>query len=209
LASFADGLFLAEGRDLVVVAHSNGSVVAGQALANDGLRADRVVVAGSPGMDVDWSVDLHTDSGAFYALRAPGDFVANDLSGHGTDPSSPMFGGTRLATNGDGFDPVSGHSEYFDPNTQSLKSVVDVINDVVVPGDVQGDSAGDWTRAWVDEVSSVVDVNRLVSGVVADHYDGPGAVVPETIANVYDGVDGMVAHAAGDAVDWVKGLFDS
>jgi hypothetical protein len=167
------GLGLGTQQSLTVVAHSYGSVVTGLALAEDGLKAARVVTAGSPGMTVDGVAGLHLPRGQFYAERAPGDYVANDLTGFGPDPAAPGFGGTRLATNGPGMPGVSGHSSYFTPRSQAIKGIADVITGHVATGDLQpptpGDPAAGLTRDLLDGLNPANALLELTHG-----YDGPG-----------------------------------
>lgn len=138
-----DGLQLEPSQQLTVVAHSYGSVVAGVALADDGLQPARVVVAGSPGMTVDSIDGLHLKPGQFYSEHAPDDYVANNLAGFGTDPASSDFGGTRLATNEQGYPKVSGHSQYFKPMSRALHGLASAVSGHVQPDEVQPPSAAD------------------------------------------------------------------
>lgn len=122
LKSFVDGLLLPEQINTSVVAHSYGSVVAGQAL-KDGLNVDNVAVIGSPGMQVNRLSDFHLEPGTgFFAGRAPGDYVSWSQN-FGTDPSDPRFGATRFETgSGDGGQ-VRFHSNYFGAGSESLRNL--------------------------------------------------------------------------------------
>jgi hypothetical protein len=108
------------------VAHSFGSIVTGAALADCGLHCTDVVVAGSPGMTVDELRQLHLEEHHFFSEQAPGDPVA-ELGIFGTAPTSPTFGGTRLSTNAPNHAVVHAHSEYFEPGSQALENIVDVV----------------------------------------------------------------------------------
>jgi hypothetical protein len=213
LTSFcSDGLQLNHAQSLTVVAHSYGSVVAGVALNADGLRPARVVTAGSPGMTVDDISQLHLKSGQFFAEHAPGDPVANQLGGFGTDPASPLFGGSRLATNAAGMKPVSGHSAYFQPNTQALSGIGDVVSGHVPAADIQHASVADQTGAVVTRVANLPgpllddlarhDHDPLVQAVA--HADNFVAGNLGTAArNTVDAAE----HAAEDTLDTVEGWF--
>jgi pimeloyl-ACP methyl ester carboxylesterase len=125
LAAFVRSLGLDTSVTTTVVAHSYGSLVTGVALRDFGLDVDRVVVLGSPGMDVSRASELHLGATDLYALRAPFDVVS--WSEHfGRDPSDPRFGATRLAT-GTGDHAPSGHSSYFDSGTVSLHNIAAVV----------------------------------------------------------------------------------
>ena len=183
LTSFChDGLQLESGQQLTVVAHSYGSVVTGVALADDGLRPSRVVVAGSPGLTVDNRAQLHLQPGQFYAEHAPGDYVANNLAGFGPDPAGPSFGGIRLATNGPGYPGVSGHSEYFQARTQAIQGIADAIKGQVSPADVQSPTAAD---RLADTTSGLLYPGRSVVDQLTRNLPGPVADAAH-LANVAD-----------------------
>jgi Alpha/beta hydrolase len=109
-----------------VIAHSFGSIVVGAALADAGLEVTDVVVAGSPGMTVDGLRDLHLEQSHFFAEQAPGDAVA-ELGVFGASPASPKFGGTRMSTNAPDHPTVMAHSDYFEPGSEALENMVDVV----------------------------------------------------------------------------------
>ncbi|MEY2589853.1 MAG: hypothetical protein QOJ67_1837 [Acidimicrobiaceae bacterium] len=166
LADFVRSLHLADSVTTTVVAHSYGSLVAGDALRCDGLRVDNVVVLGSPGMGVGRASQLHLDGTDLYALRAPFDLVS--WSEHfGRDPSDPRFGAVRLAT-GTGSSSPSGHSSYFDAGTTSLRNIAAVVagrRDLLL---VQEPSTAESAAAAADDLwgwtvsRPVDDVQRLV-----------------------------------------------
>lgn len=181
------GLQLGSNQSLTIVAHSYGSVVAGVALANDGLQPTNVVTAGSPGMTVDEVSELHLKPGQFFAEQAPGDFVANNLAGFGNDPTSPTFGGTRLATNAPGMPSVSGHSDYFDPGTKAVQDIAAVIDGKVTQSDIQHPGASDYAGA-----AARILVNPLgpVLDTAARDYHGPGSSVIGGVAHL----DNVIAN---------------
>jgi pimeloyl-ACP methyl ester carboxylesterase len=126
LTDFVESLTLRAGQTLTVVAHSFGTIVLGSALADHELRCTNVVVVGSPGMTVDDVRDLHLTQRQFFVERAPEDAVAG-LGLLGSDPASEGFGGTWLSTNSPGSVPVREHSHYFEPGSEALANIVDVI----------------------------------------------------------------------------------
>jgi pimeloyl-ACP methyl ester carboxylesterase len=126
LTAFVDSLSLRPEQTLAVVAHSFGSIVTGAALADCGLRCTDVLVAGSPGMTVDDLRDLHLEQSHFFSEQAPGDVIA-ELGVFGTAPSSPTFGGIRLSTNAPDHAQVQAHSEYFEPGSEALENMADVV----------------------------------------------------------------------------------
>lgn len=108
-------------RHTSVVGHSYGSVVIGDAARNgNGLSADEIIVAGSPGMHVQHAKDLNIDPKHVWAAEANWDPVPSaGVLGHGrggwldlpNHPTSDDFGANRITTEGN-----SGHSEYWDDN---------------------------------------------------------------------------------------------
>jgi len=126
LTAFVSSLPLRPDQTLAVVAHSFGSIVTGAALADCGLQCTDVVVAGSPGMTVDDLRDLHLEQSHFFSEQAPGDVIA-ELGVFGTAPTSPTFGGIRMSTNAPDHPPVEAHSEYFEPGSEALENMADVV----------------------------------------------------------------------------------
>lgn len=102
-----------------VIGHSYGSTVVGYAdsgSGHNGLGVDDVIVMGSPGMGVGRVGQLHTDSDNFWAGAASNDAVTY-TEVHGNSPVDWSFGGQRISTDG-----ASGHSEYWQPGTESLRN---------------------------------------------------------------------------------------
>jgi hypothetical protein len=100
--------------------------VVGAALADCGLHVTDVVVAGSPGMTVEELARLHLDQSHFFSEQAPGDAVA-ELGVFGAPPSAPTFGGTRMSTNAPDHPTVESHSSYFEPESEALENIADVV----------------------------------------------------------------------------------
>ena len=126
LTAFVASLSLRPDQSLTLIAHSFGSTVAGAALADCGLEVTDVVVAGSPGMTVDELRDLHVEQSHFFSEQAPGDAIA-ELGVFGAPPSSPTFGGTRMSTNAPDHPAVAAHSGYFEPGSEALENMADVV----------------------------------------------------------------------------------
>ena len=126
LAAFVAGLPAWPGQTVTVIAHSFGSLVAGEALANHGMVCRDVVVLGSPGLGVETLDELHMRAGHFFTEKAPGDMVAG-LGAIGEDPASIAFGATRLATNVDGSPLVEEHSSYFTRRSAALQNMANVV----------------------------------------------------------------------------------
>lgn len=112
------------GALIAVLCHSYGSVVC--ARAAPGLRADALVLYGSPGTGAHDVGQLHTRA-AVWAGRASGDWIADvphlrlpllvATVGFGTDPVSKPFG-ARVFDAGTG-----GHSDYLKPGSVSLRNI--------------------------------------------------------------------------------------
>ena len=125
----------ADGRDrphLTVVGHSYGSTVVGAAATTTALRADDLVLLGSPGVLARRAADLGRLPGRVYVGEAPLDPVA-DLATFGPDPGDRCFGATRMrADPGRGIplrEQLTGgnHSHYFDPDSESLRNIARVV----------------------------------------------------------------------------------
>lgn len=139
LRSFTEGLRAShQGPEshVTVIGHSYGATVVGTADAlggqgtDDGLEADDIIALGSPGMGiespdrrgwfdgayVDDVSDMHIDADHFWAGAASDDIVGY-LGIHGNSPVDWSFGGQRISTDG-----ASGHSEYWDTDTEALRN---------------------------------------------------------------------------------------
>lgn len=120
LARFTDGLAATGVPAPAVFCHSYGSVVCG--LAAPRLKADDLVVLGSPGMRADNVAELGTGA-RVWAAKDPSDWISKVPNvqllglGHGTDPAAPEFG-ARPVPAAD----AHGHTGYFAPGTESLRT---------------------------------------------------------------------------------------
>ncbi|MEU7121352.1 alpha/beta hydrolase [Streptomyces zaomyceticus] len=113
-----------------IIGHSYGSTLIGEATKAgrifDGPIADDIVVAGSPGMQVDRAADLGIKGDHVWAMVAEEDNVptGGSLVGLGDDwvvPTDPEFGGNVMKTD------TIGHSGYWDDNSLSLNNQAKVI----------------------------------------------------------------------------------
>ncbi|BBZ50400.1 hypothetical protein H7H82_17745 [Mycobacterium heidelbergense] len=130
---------------MTVVGHSYGSTVVSDASAVYGMRADDVVLVGSPGTDLAHSAaDFHLSPGGhLYVGAASGDAVTwspaqmtgpgvigVSVGGLGDDPADDGFGSTRFKAEvpGNSMNPVYDHLHYFDEGSESLFSMADVVS---------------------------------------------------------------------------------
>lgn len=127
---------------ITVMGHSYGSTTVADACAGYGLRADDVVLVGSPGTDLaktaaDFnlppggqvyvgaaSTDPITHLGGNTQAHVPGTGVTVGL---GSDPADSGFGGTRFKAEVAGIDwPWKDHSGYYIPGSESLYSMAEI-----------------------------------------------------------------------------------
>jgi pimeloyl-ACP methyl ester carboxylesterase len=197
LTEFVAALPIGPEHSVTIVAHSFGSVVTGAALADCGLRCTDVVVAGSPGMTVDDLRQLHMEHSHFFAEQAPGDTVA-ELGVFGTAPSSPTFGGKRVRTNGPDHPEVHAHSHYFEPGSQALENMVDVVTgryaDVVDHHSTPAEMAGALV-AWC------LRLPVLPVRAVSRHYHGPGFRVLTNATRLFEFGAAQTGNLVADALD--------
>ncbi|OBG29258.1 alpha/beta hydrolase [Mycobacterium sp. 852002-51057_SCH5723018] len=128
---------------MTVVGHSYGSTVVSDAVAGYGMRANDVVLVGSPGTDLAHSAaDFHLSPGGhLYVGAASGDVVTwtpgqvtgpglfgPSFGGLGDDPSVDGYGSTRFKAEVSGQNPVLDHLRYFDEGSESLFSIGDVVS---------------------------------------------------------------------------------
>ena len=130
---------------VTVVGHSYGSTVVSDAAAAYGMRANDVVLIGSPGTDLAHSAaDFHLPPGGhLYVGAASGDAVTwspghvagpgvigANLAGLGDDPTGDGYGSTRFKAEvpGNWTNPFYDHLHYFDDGSESLFSIADVVS---------------------------------------------------------------------------------
>jgi hypothetical protein len=103
-----------------VVAHSYGTVVAGQAARAPGrLAADALILLGSPGLSGGEAEDLEADD--VYGAWSPADPVSW-LQWFGDSPIDPSFGDVPLPT-----ELTEGHTDYYDSDRPTLTAIGQVV----------------------------------------------------------------------------------
>ncbi|MET9433415.1 alpha/beta hydrolase [Streptomyces sp. NPDC006551] len=134
---FMEGLETAQGgpdqSHNTAVGHSYGTTLIGSAARQGDLHADDVIFAGSPGVQVGSAEEMDVPKGHVWNEEADGDKVP-DIGrwGHGGSqwrlgggvflvPSDEPFGANQMATD------TSGHSDYWNRNTQSLRNQAAVV----------------------------------------------------------------------------------
>lgn len=107
--------------NLTVIGHSYGSTLVGYADRSDrsdGLGADNIIVAGSPGLSVPSADRLSIDNGSLWTAMADDDPIRHTPTFiHGTNPVNEGFGGTRIDNGG-----ASGHSGYWNSGSEALRN---------------------------------------------------------------------------------------
>ncbi|WP_110817738.1 alpha/beta hydrolase [Mycolicibacterium peregrinum] len=121
---------------LTVIGHSYGSTTVADAAAGFGMRADDIVLIGSPGTDLAKSAaDFHLPpDGHLYVGAASTDPVTylgrEHMSapglGLGTDPSIEGYGSTRFDAESSLRDYGTDHSRYFEQGSESLYNMADI-----------------------------------------------------------------------------------
>nr|WP_246406399.1 alpha/beta hydrolase [Modestobacter versicolor] len=103
-----------------VVAHSYGTVVAGQAVRAPGrLAADALVLLGSPGLAGGGAEQLEVDE--VFGAASPADPVAW-LGWFGSAPSDFSYGDVPLPA-----EVTEGHTDYYDPDRPTLAAIGEVV----------------------------------------------------------------------------------
>jgi hypothetical protein len=127
---------------MTVVGHSYGSTTVADAAAGYGMHTDDAVLVGSPGTDMARSAaDFHLPPGGHLYV---GDASRDDVGwlGHNTvqtpvggiglghDPAMDGYGSTRFRAElpDRSPNPFYAHSHYFDPGSESLFSIADVVS---------------------------------------------------------------------------------
>ncbi|WP_156688657.1 putative alpha/beta hydrolase [Mycobacterium sp. Marseille-P9652] len=147
LAADVNGLratHLSTPTHITVIGHSYGSTTVADAAAY-GMRADDVVLVGSPGTDMAHSAnDFRLPrNGHLYVGSASADpvtwapsrvmgpgLIGPTLGGLGADPAVDGYGSTRFKAEipGASINPVNDHLRYFDGGSESLFSIADVVS---------------------------------------------------------------------------------
>lgn len=206
LRHFVEGLQLSDHQRLTLVGHSYGTVTIGRALA-DGLHADELVIAGSPGIGVDHASWLDAViSGDVSVLAAPGDPVAL-AGGFGATPSDPAFGGRRLKVNLPSDPRIAQHSHYFEPGSASVWNMAAVIVGGAVI--VQPHSPTDEVVSLVDRTINLATPAASALEEGADNYRGPGAEVAHSAAVVSRGAGRVPGTATRLLVDGLGDVRDA
>jgi Alpha/beta hydrolase len=120
LSPFVDGLRVThaptpEAYHVTAVGYSYGSTVVAEAALGGQLRADDIVVVGSPGLHSDHASELHLDPRHVWVGRADNDeigFAPGFI--HGPEPADPDYGANQFTTT------TSGHGGYWRPDSDSL-----------------------------------------------------------------------------------------
>ncbi|GAA1541246.1 alpha/beta hydrolase [Kribbella lupini] len=133
LARFTAGLRteVRPDADKTLIGNSYGGQVVGQAMLREGVRFDRVILTGCPGVEphVRGAADFVPEGVPLYVARAPGDYISY-AEPHGPDPAS-FPDAIRFETN-DGKVAVRGHLSYFAHDSESLRNIGRIIR-----GDLQ------------------------------------------------------------------------
>lgn len=126
---------------VTVIGHSYGSTTVADAAAGYGMRADDVVLIGSPGTDLAQSAADFSlpEGGQVYVGAASTDPITHlggaqstipgtDITvGLGNDPATDDFGSTRFKAEVPGItSPFSDHSSYLQPGSESLFSIATI-----------------------------------------------------------------------------------
>lgn len=122
LDAFADGLATTHTgppAHTTVAAHSYGTVVTGYAASTgDGLNADDIVLAGSPGMPVATAGELGVGADHVWVAAGDDDIITTlGNAAHGGNPAHAPFGANVLDTD------TSGHSDYWEQGSDTLTSI--------------------------------------------------------------------------------------
>lgn len=127
---------------ITVIGHSYGSTTVADAAAGFGMRADDVVLVGSPGTDLARSAnDFHLPAGGHVYVGAASSDPVTGFGGEpqlpvpgtsatvglGSDPAAQGYGSTRFKAEPAGPRlPMTGHGSYFSPGGESLFSIGDI-----------------------------------------------------------------------------------
>lgn len=148
LRRFQDGLGASHDPipvNSTVIGHSYGTTVVGQTARDLGFPVDNLVMVASPGVGVQHATDLHLDGVSadqmnhhVYATKSAMDPVPaltnfyqpdmDRIDPLGPDPTTNWFGGHPFDS-----DFATGHTEYWDPHSKSLRGMAKVIAGASAP----------------------------------------------------------------------------
>lgn len=127
---------------LTVMGHSYGSTTVADAAAGYGMHTDNVVLVGSPGTDMARNAaDFHLNTGGHLYVGAASSDPVTQLGtlqqtpvpgtgwsvALGPDPALDGYGSTRFKAEVPGLtSPLSDHSQYYKPGSESLYSMADI-----------------------------------------------------------------------------------
>lgn len=128
----------------VVLGHSYGSLVVGEAAARDGMHPGDIITVGSPGVGVNHAAQLGIPPSHVWAganshdpvpdLANPWTSLNDPNAGwFGNNPASSAFGGQVFNANDDPTRSFSGlsfsaHSSYWDPGSSSLNNMAKIVD---------------------------------------------------------------------------------
>lgn len=145
LAADVNGLNATHGpgsSHMTVMGHSYGSTTVADAAAGYGMHTNDVILIGSPGTDMAKSAaDFHLAAGGHLFVGAASTDPITQLGGMpqvhvpgtgvtlalGADPAMDGFGSTRFKAEVPGWT-INDHSHYFDPGSESLFSMADIVS---------------------------------------------------------------------------------
>jgi hypothetical protein len=131
--AYADALAAGRQPDqlhLTVIGHSYGSLATGIAAGTDGMKADDIVLIGSPGTNQGHATDLNDPRHVFVGAYSR-DMVSyvGQVRRWGQDPTTYGFGGTRFVAEGDPkplYDIPANHTQYYQPGSDALYNIAKI-----------------------------------------------------------------------------------
>lgn len=187
LAADVNGLNATHGpgsSHMTVMGHSYGSTTVADAAAGYGMHTNDVILIGSPGTDMAKSAaDFHlapgghvfvgaastdpiTQLGGLPQIHVPGTGVTLAL---GTDPAMDGFGSTRFKAEVPGWT-INDHSHYFDPGTESLFSMADIVSGHGDALEVDGMTAPHRSDNILTEIGALPPDPELFRAPTSGHY---------------------------------------
>ena len=115
---------------LTVIGHSYGSTTTGTALRDYVTGVDDAVLVGSPGANVEHVSALHVPAGHVFVGASSRDPISY-ADRFGLDPTHERFGAVRFqaedVTRNSWRVDLDDHSKYFEPKTESLSNIVQIV----------------------------------------------------------------------------------